>query len=610
MTQSSPGIEIKEIDLTASAQQEASTVCSFAGRFGWGPILQRVRISDETNLVARFGEPSDINATDFLTAASVLAYTNTLDVVRVGATGESFNAVSSGVSAVSILNDEDYDVSAPSLASIEYVAKYAGALGNSLAVASCVNANDYQQTLPGTFSFTRSKQVGYTPAASETLSDYFNPGDFIVVDGVRYAVASILTSPARLNLVKVYVGSTTPTSVARLWQYASLVAAAPASGLAHIVVVDEDGLFTKEAGAVLEVYESVSLAPGAKNADGSALFYKDVINNKSNFVRAGGVTLTNANPLKKVVKQSFTLGSEDSIGVDDYIKGYELFQNSEEVDASLIVSGESIKAGNAVLANYLIDNLADVRRDVMVCVSPSKESVVNNRGNEVEDIIADRRLLSSTSFAQMDSGWKYMYDKYNDKFRWVPLNGDVAGVYSRVDRDRDPWFSGAGEARGVIKNVVKLAFSPDKAQRDRLYPNDINPITDFNTSGPTLFGDKTLLGKNSAFNRVGVRRLFTVLEKTIGKAARFALFEFNDQFTRAQFVALVEPFLRDVKGRRGIADFRVICDETNNTPQVIAGNRFVGTILVRPNYSVNFIELKFVAVGPTVSFEIAAGIAA
>lgn len=605
MTQSSPGIAVKEIDLTASAQSEASTVCSFAGKFAWGPISQRVRISNEQNLINRFGEPSDSNATDFLVAASVLAYTSNLDVVRIGSKTESFNANSAG-DTVSILNLDDFESGLTDISNIEFLAKYPGALGNSLSVSVCVTSSDYQRELPGTVTLSRSKTVTYTPADTETLEDYFNVGDFLLVGTTRYQVSVV--EPETLTLSKVYIGSTDITTASRLWQYASLFAAAPAASSVHVVVVDEGGLFTKERGAVIESFESLSLIPGTKTADGQPSYYKDVLERSSDFVYAGGVDLTTVNQFR-VEKLSFTAGEElETIGLDDYIAGYALFANAEEVDASLIVGGEAIKTGDATLANYLIDNIAEVRKDCMVCLSPAGTSVINNNNNEVDDIITDRRLLSSTSYAQMDSGWKYMYDRYNDKFRWVPLNGDVAGIYSRVDRERDPWFSGAGESRGILKNVVKLAFSPDKSQRDQLYPNGINPVTDFNTSGPTLFGDKTLLTANSAFNRVNVRRLFIVLEKTISNAARFALFEFNDEFTRAQFVSLVEPFLSEVKGRRGIEDFRVVCDETNNTPQVRAGNRFVGTILVKPNFSINFIELNFVAVGPNVTFEIAAAV--
>jgi phage tail sheath protein FI len=239
----------------------------------------------------------------------------------------------------------------------------------------------------------------------------------------------------------------------------------------------------------------------------------------------------------------------------------------------------------------------------LVFLSPERADVVNNPGNEVTDSLAYRDSLTSTSFAVMDSGWKYQYDKYNDTYRYVPLNGDIAGLCARTDLERDPWYSPGGLNRGIIKNAIKLAWNPTKTNRDDLYVKGINPVVTFQGEGIVLFGDKTLLSKPSAFDRINVRRLFIVLEKALARAARFSLFEFNDQFTRAQFVALVEPFLRDVQGRRGIYDFRVVCDESNNTPEVVDRNEFVGDIYIKPARSINFIQLNFVAVRTGVSFD-------
>ena len=227
----------------------------------------------------------------------------------------------------------------------------------------------------------------------------------------------------------------------------------------------------------------------------------------------------------------------------------------------------------------------------------------NNAGDEATDVLAFRNTLTSTSYAVLDSGWKYQYDKYNDKYRWIPLNADVAGLCARTDAIADPWFSPGGLNRGQIKNVVKLAYSPDKTDRDTLYKKGVNPVVAFPGEGTVLFGDKTLLAKPSAFDRINVRRLFIVLEKAIATAAKYQLFEFNDAFTRAQFRNLVEPFLRDIKGRRGIYDFRVICDETNNTGEVIDRNEFVADIYIKPARSINFISLNFIATRTGVAFE-------
>ena len=212
-------------------------------------------------------------------------------------------------------------------------------------------------------------------------------------------------------------------------------------------------------------------------------------------------------------------------------------------------------------------------------------------------------LFPSSSYATLDSGWKYQFDKYNDLYRFVPLNGDVAGLMVRTDNTRDPWWSPAGFNRGNVKNVVKLPYNPLKAQRDQLYKKGINPIVTFPGQGTVMFGDKTLLAKPSAFDRINVRRLFIVLEKAISTASKFTLFEFNDDFTRAQFRNMVEPFLRDVQGRRGIFDFRVVCDESNNTGEVIDRNEFIGDIYIKPARSINFIQLNFVAVRTGVEFE-------
>ena len=272
--------------------------------------------------------------------------------------------------------------------------------------------------------------------------------------------------------------------------------------------------------------------------------------------------------------------------------------NPDSEDVSLIITGP---AAEATVENAI--TLAETRKDCVVFVSPEKADCVDNPGFETTDVVNFRNTLPSSSYVVMDSGWKYQYDKYNDVYRWVPLNGDIAGLCARTDLERDPWFSPAGTNRGVIRNVIKLAWNPTKANRDTLYNAGINPVLTFQGEGTVLFGDKTMLDRPSAFDRINVRRLFITLEKAIARAARSSLFEFNDQFTRAQFVNLVEPYLRDVQGRRGITDFRVVCDETNNTAQVIDANEFVGDIYLKPSRSVNFIQLNFVAVRSGVVFE-------
>ncbi len=294
--------------------------------------------------------------------------------------------------------------------------------------------------------------------------------------------------------------------------------------------------------------------------------------------------------------------SETTLTSAEIRAGYDLLSDAETIDVNLIVMGPHSLADG----KYVIQNIAESRMDCMVFVSPPLATVLNNPGDEAKDILAaraDAAFNVSSSYAVMDTGWKYQYDKYNDVYRWIPLNADVAGLCARTDSTNDPWFSPGGLNRGQIKNVVKLAYKPDKADRDNLYKKGVNPVVSFPGEGTVLFGDKTLLSKPSAFDRINVRRLFIVLEKAIATASKYQLFEFNDAFTRAQFRNLVEPFLRDVQGRRGVIDFRVICDETNNTGEVIDRNEFVADIYIKPARSINFITLNFIATRTGVAFE-------
>jgi phage tail sheath protein FI len=277
---------------------------------------------------------------------------------------------------------------------------------------------------------------------------------------------------------------------------------------------------------------------------------------------------------------------------------YDLFVDPEETDISLVMTG----AHSQTVAEHVLEDVVGVRRDCVAFISPDMMDVVDNAGSEVSDITQKINLFNSSSYGIFDGNWKKQFDKYNNTYRWVPLNADVAGLCARTDFDRDPWFSPAGFNRGQIKNVTKLAWNPNKAQRDDLYKANINPVVSFRGEGTVLYGDKTMQRKPSAFDRINVRRLFIVLEKTITRAAKYSLFEFNDEFTRAQFVALVEPYLRDVKGRRGIFDFKVVCDTTNNTPEVIDRNEFRGDIYIKPARAINFIQLNFVAVRTGVAF--------
>ena len=376
------------------------------------------------------------------------------------------------------------------------------------------------------------------------------------------------------------------------------------------MVVDEDGLFSGQAGSVLERFALLSLASDAKSEDGSSNYYVDVLNRSSRYVwwtdhlPAGinwGSTASGTvfDSIDKPSTFSLSGGSDgSSANNSDKISGFDLFKDPERIDISFVLGGDA----DATLATYLINNIAEFRKDCLVVLSPERDDVVANSKQEAEDIVTFRNNLPSSSYAVLDSGWKYQYDKYNDAYRWLPLNGDIAGLMVRTDTERDPWYSPAGFNRGNIKNVVKLAYNPNQADRDDLYQAGVNPVVSFPGQGTVLFGDKTLLSKPSAFDRINVRRLFIVLEKSIARAARFSLFEFNDEFTRSQFKSLIEPYLQLVKSRRGIFDFYVVADSRNNTPEVIDRNEFVGDIYIKPARSINFIQLNFVAVRTGVEF--------
>jgi hypothetical protein len=418
-------------------------------------------------------------------------------------------------------------------------------------------------------------------------------------------------------------------SVTRLWEYFNSVDAAPGTSNyvatrnanpsvgdeLHIVVADEDGRISGVPGQILEVWKSVSRATDAKGEQGGSIYFKDVLKNNSQWVWAGktgygsdtAVNLTTNQAVGSVATFSFAGGgaddAEETVALSKVLTAYDLYKSAEDVDVSLILAGKARGGSGEQLANYLIDNIAEYRKDCVVFVSPPTSSTVNVPGRELTNVNNFRNLLRSTSYAVLDSSAKYQYDKYNDTYRWVPMNGDIAGLCVRTDSTRDPWFSPAGFNRGNIKNIIRLAYNPDKADRDQLYKNGVNPVVNFPGQGTVLYGDKTLLARPSAFDRINVRRLFIVLEKAIAIAAKSTLFEFNDEFTRATFRNLVEPYLRDVQGRRGIYDFRVVCDNTNNTPEVIDRNEFRGDIYIKPARSINFIQLNFVAVRTGVEFE-------
>lgn len=482
--------------------------------------------------------------------------------------------------------------------------------------------------------------------AAAAVSNFIQPGDVLQVgsNSIGYQdliFSSASATPANVSGANVAVtvsfenkfalstDISSDTTFDKRWKFYNLVANPPGSSdyvqtfgngnvdQMHVVVADLKGKITGVPGTVLEVWENLSRATDAKASDGEYTYYKDIINDNSNWIwsvkdRAGAASATALEVLSSSHYNSMTLNfiggrdgsNEAAISMGALLNAYDQFKDPEKIDISLVLTGKSRGGTNGTqVANYIIDNICEKRKDCVAYISPEKADTVKNVAGDIEkDVIDFRNSLTSSSYAVLDSGYKYQYDRYNDVYRWLPLNGDIAGLAVRTDQTRDPWWSPAGFNRGQIKNIIKLAWNPSKTQRDQIYKNDINPVVVFPGQGTVLYGDKTILGKPSAFDRINVRRLFIVLEKAIAAAAKFTLFEFNDEFTRASFRNLIEPFLRDVQGRRGIYDFKVICDETNNTPEVIDRNEFVGDIYIKPARSINFIQLNFVAVRTGVEF--------
>ena len=640
--QLSPGVLVRERDLTNVVPAVATTIGGIVGDFGWGPVHEITRIDSENNLVERFGKPTSTVFYDFMTAASFLAYgSNLLTVREVGTAAK--NAVSEGT-AVLIKNEDDYQEQYASGSNSVgvWAAKYAGTLGNSikvefadvtssstLSVASI--ALDSSDTAGDRTTATVSIAAptapapangGITATATATIAGGNVTAITITNPGFGYASAPTVTVSVD-GTGAVAATATLSTE----WTYRDEFDSLPTTtdwaadngaenDEMHIIVIDEDGAITGIAGTVLEKWAGVSKASDAKDDVNSTNYYKNVINDRSDWIwwvdhpasgtnwgtsSEGGTSYAVMDVADADQSTSLTGGVDDSPSVGNLQTGYDLFANDELVDVSLLL----MSAHSTSVGDYVIDNVCEVRKDCLAFISPQRGNVVQNEGDETTDILgqADHGSYTRSSYAVMDSGWKYMYDKYNDRYIYAPLNGDVAGCCVITDLNDDPWFSPAGLNRGIIKNAIKLAWSPRKADRDTLYQRGVNPVINTPGTGIVLFGDKTMLAKPSAFNRINVRRLFIVLEKAIATAAKFQLFEFNDAFTRAQFVALVEPFLRDVQGRRGIYDFRVVCDESNNTPQVIDSNEFRADIYIKPAKSINFITLTFIATRTGISFE-------
>ena len=635
--QVSPGVLVQEKDLTRIIPAVSTSTGAFAGQFNKGPLDEITSIGSESELVSTFGKPDSSNFESFFSASNFLQYSNSLRVVRVQNTNVS-NATESG-SAFVIKNTTDYqDNYADGQASQGlWASRTAGAWGNNLQVSQCASATAYEETAKTTAT---AASVGATVVAVASGTG-IGAGDIVNFgDEYEYRVVSVATND--LSIVRKdepsYYGTsdssglhselTGTPDVRRRWRYYDIFDKAPGTSPytqarggvndeLHIVIVDEDGELSGTKGTVLEKFAAVSKASDAKSPQGDTNYYPDVIFNQSSYIFwmdhnasgsnwgnvATGTTYTDVTAVSNV---SLVDGADGDVATIGQVKSaYEKYLDADTVDVGLIIAGSSLTAVH-------IDNLitiAENRMDAVVFASPERSDVVNisNTNTQKDNVVSFFNGINSSSYVFFDSGYKYQYDRYNDVYRYVPLNGDTAGLAARTDLIADAWYSPAGLNRGIVRGAVKLAFNPTKTQRDELYRARVNPVTTFSGQGTVLFGDKTGLAVPSAFDRINVRRLFIILEKAISTASKVQLFEFNDEFTRAGFRNMVEPFLREIQGRRGITDYLVVCDETNNTGEVVDRNEFVAEIFIKPARSINFITLSFVATRTGVSFEEVAG---
>jgi|TARA_R110000796_G_scaffold35733_10_gene91646 hypothetical protein len=659
----SPGVHVREIDLTNVIPSVNTTIGAVAGAFEKGPVSSVTSISSEEELVEIFGKPSSTSNQfeSWFSASNFLQYSNHIKVVRCESA-----VLNAGANSGILIRDEDHyeaSFSTGQGSHGEWTARTAGTWGNSIGVQICATATSFEQVLSGS-----NLTVGEDAAGATTLEvddadlsgNAFNVGDLISffsdssgtvpVDKFNeYDVVSISSDTLTIRLKDDPNGAglqnTIPDNsyIRRKWKYHDLFANAPGTSQwatdnargsgdeMHVVVYDTTGDITgydadvagQRGSSVIETFASMSKSSVARTAQGNSNYYADVIFRESNFIywtdhisagsNWGTDTTTTYTSVIPITIDSLTGGTTDhAVTAGELELAYDKFADTETHDINLVVGGKGGGAGDTAATQdthvTMITALVDSRKDCVGFVSPYRSATVGvassaaTSARAVNNVKTAFDLCPASSYMVFDSTYKYMYDKYNDVYRYVPMNGDTAGLCANTDAVADPWFSPAGYNRGNVRGAIKLSLNPKKADRDILYQARVNPVVNFPGQGVVLFGDKTSLAKPSAFDRINVRRLFLVLEKAIATAAKFMLFEFNDEFTRAQFRNLVEPFLRDVQGRRGISDFKVVCDSTNNTGEVIDRNEFIGDIYIKPARSINFITLNFVAVRTGVSF--------
>lgn len=566
----SPGIISTERDFSATVQMLGTSTGGTVLNAKWGFVDYEMIAGNEEELVAQAGKPTDKNFRDWFVAANFLKYTSALRWVRVVDEETALNSTVGGsTDGLLIKNEADIDVirSGGPIAQ-QFAAKCAGDLGDSIAISIAD---------PATFATWPYKDLFDTA-----------PGSSGVLGGNS----------------------------------------APALDEVHVVVVDRLGLFSGTPNAVLETYDYLSKARDAKDVNGASSYYINRLNSTSEYVwglsaigtedvvedtaaaftQIGG-KLSDGKPfiaLKTAYSKSFVGGADGGVpGKDEYINAFEVLTSPDDTDISLLFAGGCGDDLNHPTISSFVLQSTSKRGDMLGFVSPKFSDVVGAlKTAVVTNILATKEeLTTKDSFGVMTTGYKLQYDKYNDVNRWVPGNGDDAGLCARVENKNDVWESPAGFNRGHYIDCIKLAFNPGQNDRDTLYKANINPVVTFPNDGTILYGDKTLQTKNSAFSKIAIRRLFIYLRKSIRAASKYTLFDLNTVFTRQSFKDMIEPILREIKARNGVFDFFIRCDETNNTPAVIQKGEFLADIILKPQYSIQGIRLSFTAVRREVSFD-------
>ena len=588
----SPRINISEIDKTGIVPAVGSSGGGFVGNFRWGPVHERTLIADETGLVSTFGAPDDTNSVDFHSAAYFLKYSQTLQIVRENNGGQNahgavtkFAGDSDGNSMlVNNLDHWENSVSsavgegASATSSGTWIAKYPGALGNALTVSFC-------------------------PAGDSAGVDHFTGWAYASNFNGAPGTSSYATSNGASN------------------------------DEVHVAIIDRTGAISGTVGSVLEKFEYLSVARGALTPDNSPNYISDVLNQNSQYIWNGyfgddsafgsdyldlggnwGTTPDTDTAVNYGLGTALTDGvrtvnlgggqESSTLGTGEFAEGYDLFEDKLTTEIDFLIAPQHSSLGNGTSVVNDLVSIAESRKDCVVITSVDRAGVVGKTDAQAQtNAVSFANTLTKSSYLVVDNNFFKVFDKYNDKYINIPAASSTAGLMAATDVIADPWYSPAGQRRGNYRGVTSILTNPNQTQRDALYKAGVNPIANIPGTGLILFGDKTLESRPSAFDRINVRRLFIAIEKSIGEAAKNVMFEFNDEFTRAEFVNIVEPFLRRVKGRRGITDFRVVCDETNNNQEVIDNNQFVANIFVKPARSINFVQLNFVAVRTGVDFE-------